>query len=277
MARKKKNPTTDRAHFDSLAALLDEVKQNTRHPDLTAASVSAGERFTGTADYSTAYHLARGGWQEGTQTLDRARDLVKIPDSMRTQCPAPIMAEEGDEIMVDRYLDGESDHFLSFPMQETPRAGKVVSLVYNLATSFNVSRETMTNRGAAALALVDALEASGLRVEVTICGLFTADNGDKIDMRATLKRAEDPLELDRAAFWMTHPSSLRRLLFRVMERRQNFKPFASNYGIPTNYTPDQLAEGCIYFPAHHSGQMSEQEAVSLALAKLDTWTANFSK
>lgn len=260
---------TEKIFFDDVAAFLAECTRPTKVAHMTQ-STSGSESFTGTPSYEAAYTLASQGWPEGLAAMRATRDAVKLPEGLQALTPAPVIAEEGEEVMIDRFLDGEPDHFLTFPPSIVPRSGRVVPLVYNCATSCGVSREQMTLRGSAALALLDALESSGARVELWLAELVT--KGQRaVDIRVLVKRAEDALDLDRAAFLLAHPSTLRRLLFRILERSESPAHFAGGYGRPDNHKAADLPAGAIYF-ASGVGVRNHEEATRLAQRKLDEWT-----
>jgi hypothetical protein len=264
---------TDTFDFDSLAEFLAEAEQPPRDESLSNSSQDETRpEFHGSTSYAHALTMARYGWPEGLARMEQARAAVQVPDTMENLTPLPVISEDGDEILVDRYLDGESDHFLAFPQAFTPRRGRIAAVVVNVGGSHKINPETYFRRGAAALAVVDALERAGIRCEVRICQ--TARTSKKTyTFRATLKRPEDPLELDRMAFFLASQSVQRRFLFRLRERTANPSAWTKNgYGECLNFTAADLPEGAIYFPAPDEN-ITEAQAVRMAQDKLSAWTA----
>jgi hypothetical protein len=182
--------------FESVSAFLDEATQPPKYSGQVASMRSSASETTwfGSLDFPEAERLARQGWPEGLARMETARQAVATPDSMESLSPAPVMAEEGDEILVDRYLDGESDHFLSFPQVLTPRHGRIARVLVNIGGTSDISAETYFQRGAAALAVIDALERAGVRCHVDICQRSVLDKtGSRVcQWTATVKRPEDP-------------------------------------------------------------------------------------
>ena len=65
----------------------------------------------------------------------------------------------------------------------------------------------------------------------------------------TIKRAEDPLELDKIVFCLAHPSFGRRLLLRLTEQRKELDKSAwDQYGGAIDFEASDLEQGEIYFP-----------------------------
>jgi hypothetical protein len=268
--------TRDTFDFDSLAEFLAEAEQPPR--DATLSNSSQDETrpdFHGSTSYAHALTMARYGWPEGLARMEQGRAAVQVPETMESPTPLPVISEDGDEILVDRYLDGESDHFLAFPQALTPRRGRIACVVVNVGGSRKINPDTYFRRGAAALAVVDALERAGIRCEVRICQTARTRKRPSrtYTFRATLKRPEDPLELDRMAFFLASQSVQRRFLFRLRERTANPSAWTNNgYGESLNFTAADLPEGAIYFPAPDEN-ITEAQAVRMAQDKLSAWTA----
>jgi hypothetical protein len=255
-------------NFETLAEFLTACQQ----APTTKQNSSAREASSWTAHttFEQTQELAAHGWREGVEKMERTRALIKPPQGLESLTPTPIIADDGDEVLVDRFLDGESDHFLAFPQVITPRSGRVVPVFFNTSCSSAISAENIARKGAAALALVDAIEGSGARVELTIAGAFVGKSR-RLNVQVIAKRAEDPLELDRMAFLMTHPCTFRRLFFRILETSEDPLHYGSSYGTPGDFTAAQLPDGAIYFGADKL--YSDECAVKLAQNKLDEWTA----
>lgn len=268
--------TTDRFQFDTLAAFLDEVSQPPKRKDMENASQRTNPEqadWFGSTSYEHAESLARKGWPEGLARMEQTRQAVQIPTGLESLTPSPVMAEEGDEILVDRYLDGESDHFLAFPVVMTPRAGRVALIVVNIGGNSDIMAGAYFNRGAAALAVVDAMEAAGVRCEVQICQRSAMGKKRACQWFATIKQAEEPLDLDRMAFFLASQSVQRRFSFRLRERSAAPKAWIDgSYGRSQNVPAEEIPQGAIYFPCP-ANDISQEQAVTLAQAKVDEWTA----
>jgi hypothetical protein len=130
--------------------------------------------------------------------------------------------------------------------------GKVVSIVINCVASWNVKAEQLHRRGAAALAIVQALETQGRRCEITVVSKTTSGwgkNADSGEFRVTVKRPNEVLNLPSIAFACAHPSMLRRFVFAAMEREGKEYRDAiveNGYGTPAD-TDDAQRKDTIYF------------------------------
>jgi hypothetical protein len=263
--------------FDSVEAFLTEATQPPKCTARTPSMRTDSPDWFGSETFDHAERLARYGWPEGLARMEKARAAVQIPQSLESLTPTPIMAEEGDEILVDRYLDGESDHFLAFPQTLTPRHGRIARVLVNVGGTSEISTETYFQRGAAALAVIDALERAGIRCHVEIVQRSTMKSRTPAarcyQFTATLKRPEDPLELDRMAFFLASSAVQRRFSFRLRERTAAPAAWVSGgMGHSRNVPPEEIPEGCIYFPTPDHN-ISQEQAVALAHEKLSAWTA----
>jgi hypothetical protein len=195
------------------------------------------------------------GWPEGRDRMARAvqgaADLARF-DTTRA---------------LDRDVAGAFPHVplaiagdpacMIVPADLDTAARPIVRVVVNLGRSGETKAGAIANLFGAVLSCVDAVEAAGQSVELTAircsAGKFLAGGPDRrpegkgaLMMRAPLKRAGEPLELDRMAFALAHPAFHRRLLFRFLERHPHAAPLADSYG--TSIDPPQ-EPGTIYVPA----------------------------
>lgn len=200
------------------------------------------EGFAGTATYREAQDIAGTGWTAGRERMAAGLAVLAPADATRMghrldvagAYPVAAMAAAGDmQCMVDYGTDFK------------PR--KVHRIIVNLSASGGVPKEHIEYRGVAICAAVDAIEASDDRCEI-VAHFGTSREPDALHVLITLKDADQPLEIDRLAFALGHPSMLRRLLFRQVELRRTEAQYGSGYGLPVN-APADVTEGCVYFPS----------------------------
>jgi hypothetical protein len=264
---------TDRFEFDNLDAFLTRATQTPkplpRTPSIDSVFAASFGQF---ASFDETTDRARQGWPEGLARLQSVAALADMPQGIASLIPSPVFAEEGDEVAVDRYLDNEADCWVSFPTVPTPARGRVVSVIVHCGGNSQVSAEAWTNRGAAALSLIDALEQAGFRAEVTIATM-SQTNERTFQFSCLLKRAEDPLELDRMAFFLMSSSVQRRFLFRLRETSAAPKHWIDRSMGYTQPIPDHfIPEGAIYFPAP-AARLTEEQAKAQAAALLAQYFA----
>lgn len=199
------------------------------------SSIRENSSWAGGGTYESTMNLARFGWHEGE------RDILAIARTLESAVLPGIVREdwnyevEGVTFDVARYLEGEPEHWVKIEESEQDNPQKHVKIVYNTAASCGVSAETITARGAAVAALVECLEFSGKRVE-----LWSAQGIDEnyrqpdrggFEVLVKVKAYDQPLDLARVAFALSHPGMLRRLGFRMIEQERPDLTHMS-YGYP---------------------------------------------
>jgi hypothetical protein len=181
--------------------------------------------------------LANRGWPEG---LRRIKDQVKIIDrfiSAKQPRKELAYAVRGPGILdFSRYQQGRPDAWTVWQeVDDTAgRSAKIVPIVFNVAASSGVDKEVMFHRGASVCALIDILEHSNIRVELTVASAIK--HGDTHTWTTVVKHSEDVLDMDRVAFALCQASVLRRLGFSLME--QQIPNLMDTYGIPASHYVD---------------------------------------
>lgn len=169
----------------------------------------------GTANWQEALDLAKNGWSEGVAKIGPILEKIDRSTAKDVTVPAIVNDVTGDCVDVDAYLSGQPENMLRWDEVEDTK--RVARILFNIAVSGGVSTEAIQWRGATVLALVDRLEAQGIRAEVTCVIHSTQWGGYQNSTYFTVKEASEPLHLDRMAFFLVHPSSFRRLGFSGLE------------------------------------------------------------
>lgn len=260
--------------FEDMADLLRTAADYDRTAEGRSNSAMNGEAsWAGSSTVETAISTARTGWPEGLEKIAKARRGLPGLTAPRSIIPCPTIAEDGDEILVDRFLDGESDCWLDFPQVEKSVSGRIIPIIVNLAVSCGVDKSKIEERGALVVALVDALESAGYRVELTMCERWKAvysSTPEFFQWSVILKKCEEPLEIDRLAFAMISPAMTRRIGFRLKDRTEDGDFWAGqSQGTPAELEESEIPEGTIHFPCLHLHRAAQamQTAKGL-LAKL---------
>jgi hypothetical protein len=103
------------------------------------------------------------------------------------------------------------------------RPKPIVRIGFETVVSAGEQVDSIMRRGAAIGALIDALESHNIRCEVTAvardckCYAMGDETAGYVLFETIIKAAEAPLDLDRLAFAVAHPSMLRRITFAVLE------------------------------------------------------------
>ncbi len=264
-------PTQENKHtwltqFGSMRELLDWNSSPYKNVwRFERASGKSSSNFTGTYNYADAEKLARDGWVKGAKNIkhymdtffDRVSSKVQTTDIHRSIDPG-IMFDVG------AFCAGQPDCWLT----EEPRivdglGNRVLVVNVHVTASAAVSASTISARGGAIVATVQALELAGYSVEVNAVHKITSVNtgtgyGDhdpnwNQETHIRLKASDQPINLEELAFVIAHPSMLRRILFRTIERcqdRELCKKLSYNYGYPADVA--EVNQGDIYFPTMHA-------------------------
>lgn len=210
---------TTRTHFKSWCDLIAAATAPVRCHYDNAASVFNTEAFSGTRDFAQAEQLARFGWADGLDRMDDVFRNVAAQVSGGDEILARF-CESGEEVDVGMYLEGDPECMIEYV--QSPSNKRVVRMVVSASFSGAVSRESIFNRGAAVMAVVDGLEDRGIRVELVLDFSVTS-RGANHYRTAIIKAAEEPMDRDRIVFAICHPSMLRRLIFRLHETESEAK------------------------------------------------------
>ena len=205
------------------------------------ASVDLGARvqkddWAGTKTIEEAFQQI-DGWEAGRAEVEKVRGALGdlVPSYSGALTFQTRLAVAGDEPDVGLFLAGEPECMLESYLERTPCGSISVKVVFDCSVSGGFDSQSMVRRGAAAVAIVDALESAGLRVELDLIA-SAYSSGHIMIQTVPLKQAQDVIDLDRLAFWLASPAVLRRLTFRAMDHMPDLerKPFNSGYGRPLN-------------------------------------------
>lgn len=223
------------------------------------------DRWAG-SDWPTAMRLAREGWPE------IAREVSELADSLRFEIEDEYQfvhvteikhAVAGAFVDVGAYLANEPEAMLDIQVEDRPRP--VIKLLVSNTAAFRVTPEAIKRRGVVIVALIDLLEQMNMRCEVVMHqsveqpvmrAFFTRAYNEstrvgQLHYYVRIKRPDSPVQVDGLMFLLSHPASLRRIGFSVMERESStvrepldILPFG-NYGSVATMYP---VEHDIYVP-----------------------------
>ncbi len=263
--------TTRHEHFDSADGLLHAA--STRKMLCPSGSSTQPEKptpFFGSNSFDEATAIARNGWQQGRDKAAELADRITPESTARTFLPVPTWDVTGDFVDVGAYLTGEPECMVRDEIIEREQSGKIVAIAVNMGAPHFIAPEAIIRRGSALIALVDLLEQSGLSCEITVFSRSETVTAG-IQYSATLKRAGEAVELDRLAFWLAHPSALRRIIFRLRETERNWKALHatlnSDYGKSVEMTTDEQ-DGYDIYLSRNTQFHSDTEARKWVLDQL---------
>lgn len=194
-----------------------------------------------------AFDYALHGWAEGRKKMVSAMAYAKS----KTNLVADYVMDVGGAYPVAALAAaGDPCSMVNLEPVES-RVRPIVRLAVNVWASCAYDADEFMNYGAAVLSYIDALESGNYRVELTMlchCRVDGGSAGEAYSGRVLIKRAEDPLEIDRAAFCLTHPLMFRRLWFTHMQIAPEVKGRMPGCGSPLNPEPGNMEPGVIVVP-----------------------------
>ena len=250
---------THEVNFSSWTAFVDAAE----HGETTMSTQDRhsrhlkGRSWAGTKTFEEALELAHYGWPKGAARLKDEMDILVSQLPTRRVVRELHMAPVGPGTLdMNRYIMGHPEPWHTWRDSEfddyAPN-GEIIPITYCSSASAGVSAEELHHKGATIAALVDVLEKAGRRVELTCVGGAKEGYGNsrKVIFRASVKNANDPLDIDRVAFSLAHPATFRRLFFSMMEQSPEEYRSAigiTGYGAYGSPLDDENVEG-IYIPA----------------------------
>jgi hypothetical protein len=171
------------------------------------------------ADFKDALELAKFGWSaELPAALEIAESAVTLTQKEHlTDTFLPVWDVTGAEVDVARYLSGEPECMIDYPLSKTSKAGKVVTLVSSCTYSAGIEAQKILERGRLIVALALVLEQTGHSVEIWASCNITGHYGGTMEALVKVKGADDVLDPAVAMFALAHPAMLRRIMFAVGE------------------------------------------------------------
>ena len=180
------------------------------------------DRFSNMQDGNLGGHTA--SWCGGVKTYDEALGLLKTGyqptvDSMRGLFRATVSGEgkrfsfqnniAGFAPVVPLALKGVPNSMIDMRMK--PIKAKVVDIYMDMTASCRTSADDITEASKKVLSAVIELERQGYRFNLYVGSAYCGDSADVLAIR--VKAAEQPLDLKRISFPMTHTAFFRVIGF----------------------------------------------------------------
>lgn len=169
--------------------------------------------------------LASGTWSEGVKRMQDALRVIGATLRPRSIRRVRVRRDFGSEVDITEYWRGRGD----VAWQHCERAARNGPQSVTLATNLSINRDKHSDvlfwRGAAVLAVADALTAAGYNVEIIAleCGKNFSEDGKRDSvLEICLKSALAPLDLNALAVPACCGAFFRMTTFRLL----------SNYGFP---------------------------------------------
>lgn len=207
-------------NFANIGEFVDFVTDKSHRIKVHASSDRPGKNnWNGnTNDLAHAVSLVETGWAEGAKKVAAWSGKLSCFLDVARAVKARQFAWEvsGDYVDVGKYLTGEPECFGAEVDNGETVSSRVVSIRLNNCVSGGLQADAIVARGVAVLVAVDLLESCGRRCEV-IVSQATDTHDLHAECNIVVKRASEPVDLDRLAYSVAHPGFFRRLGFRFME------------------------------------------------------------
>lgn len=211
-----------RWEFDDVDQMLCQAER----PGTWNNSARMGSNTFCGGSFDQALKLARHGWPEGVEMVKKA--IADLPP-VAGRGVARGYDVAGAYPVAARAAAGMPDAMRTRKRDAGSRP--VVRVAVDLCVSKSTGTSAMVAHGASLLSVIDSIEQAGTRVEVMIGATTESDHDDVVrTVVATVKRAQDPYNLDTLAFWLIHPTAFRRILFGVWDSDRLFEPLGYSYG-----------------------------------------------
>tara|TARA_R110000824_G_scaffold95438_1_gene229510 strand:- start:349 stop:1188 length:840 start_codon:yes stop_codon:yes gene_type:complete len=213
-------------NFGSIAELVKAATHTwSARPPLSRGEESraAGTTWNGGGTFEEAVDLITYGWSEGAEKI--VKGIRALEQGFSTRKNAYSIA--GGRPKISRVISGRPDCMVRRGKRKGRK--KVIRLGVNLSANYKVRARDIQNFGIGLLTVVNSLETQGFSVELTAYEK-SAKMGDTITIATRIKNAGDALDVDRAAFVLSHPAFLRRLMFAIIESKVEYDAFTKNGG-----------------------------------------------
>lgn len=271
-----------RQEFDSMWSWLKFLQTPTDMKDSQRESLAPsfkqrGTWWHGSKTWDEAIGLALNGWEDGIKRIEKMsarldENLVKI-----LHVPEVTHDVTGDQLDVGRFIAGEPEDFMSLTPAEVEQEPKILNMAVNVGASAVVDTEVMIKKGAAVVALIDALQRHGKRVVVdaftTAVGGYLFRKGTSITTRIRIKDSDAPIQYANLVFALAHPSTHRRLAFCSWEhcdaKTREAVGITKNggYGRPMDISTEEQEEYDIHIGSRY-GSWSEEDSMRFVISQL---------
>lgn len=185
-------------------------------PNRDNSSITGRYEFTGTHSYEEAHKLMRLGDKESFKKIQKTK--IEVDKYFKELGGKKIVYENsvvGYQPNVPNYLMGLPNSMID--VKHSSKKIKVLNIFITMSANSMKKASDIRYFGVFMLSVVDSLEREGYRVNLYTGSIGTDDNMRMISTFMRLKKAEEPLNTYKLAFYIANPSYLRRTEFRVLE------------------------------------------------------------
>ncbi len=167
---------------------------------------------------------------------------------------------------IPAYAAGVPEDMFAQSELAPPVSQPIVRIVVNMSGSAGITAQSIINRGAAIVTLIDQIQASGKRVElIAVKHGHNSGGTERYVWQVTIKRPEEPIDMDRIGLAFATPIMLRRFFFRVLEFTVPHEVYAHGYS--THYA-DECRGADLVLPVITGNEYSTPARANALVQKL---------
>ena len=238
-----------RLDFDGMGDLLEYLKDI---PKDNYSVTHCKNEWAG-GSFKHAVDLARHG--DPTRAQNIYEGVCKMKNEMLADDTSWRRDVAGAYFDVGDFLAGEPECF--WEQQDEP-AKPVVEVIVNASMNAAVEADVIRNRGAAAVALCDALANDGYTIDLQVVQVSSKLPLQGRMFESVVHFPNNPLDLDAVSYAVSNAGYVRRLGFGLKEMvtgYSNLNPVCF-YGMPDDIKPEA---GQIYFTSSNHRSFSEYD------------------
>jgi hypothetical protein len=248
-----------RYNADSWDRFVHDLRTKKIHWCAEGSEGTSSPEWSGSKNWQEALDYAINGHPVGRTKIEAA--LPKV-----TSEPEPLwdVAPVGAFACIPAHAAGVPEDMFIPTEDAPPVSSPIVRIAVNMSASGGVDPQDIVNRGVAIVSLIDRIQASGRRVEL-IAIKHGHCHGEKFIWKVTVKRPEEPIDMDRVGLVFATPIMLRRFFFRVMEF--TVPHVVDGYGFSTHY-PEECRDCDLSIPNIKGGEYRTQESANAMVQAL---------
>lgn len=220
--------------YDDLSGLFRQLQE----PMISSrddSSITGGSSFTGSESYEEAYDSMLKGDEKSYKKLSK----------IKTETDKYYVRESKNKLKTYNHVVGYTPNVPNAIMglpnsminsHREPKKNKVIDVFINRSRMAGTSTSQIEYEGALILSFIDSLERDGYRVALSVGKVsWNRDSESTNGFMVPIKRATEPLNIKKVAFYLIHPSFLRRIGFRIDENEPRLPDITnSGYGAVMN-------------------------------------------
>ena len=204
--------------FQSMGEFIKYLRNNDsaskRYSDRYEKTYSNSIRaWYGSRNLNDAIEICENGWEKKKKRLTTKIKTYSTTFDF-TKYQKRFIDQAGFQPIVPLYLAGVPNNMMNSRFEQKKQ--KIITITKSIGYRSDVSPMQIEQESLKTLSIIQMLESKGYRVNLNICNTWNADR-NTITLKVNVKKANEKLNISKIAFPLTHPSMLRRLIFRFRE------------------------------------------------------------